>query len=154
MRQCRWAWGNMGNFNVLFLKKVHTWRSNRLNLYEMQFRASVYMCVYVCSVGQISTNSGGNSKRLARNIFEAYFDRWFRKRVSADAFSWYQISKLGSSIIDFHSDKFLWHENNDFSNFSIWKILERPLKHELRMGAWGDFFRNVKTYFISSSQQR
>ena len=57
--------------------------------------------------------------RLARIIFEAYFDRWFRKRVSADALSWYQSSKLGSSIIDFHSEKVLWHENNDFSKFSI-----------------------------------
>ena len=28
-------------------------------------------------------------------------------------------SKLGSSIIDFHSEKVLWQENNDFSNFSI-----------------------------------
>ena len=62
----------------------------------------------------------------------------------------HESSKLGSSIIDFHSEKVLWHENNDFTNFSILKILERPLKYELRMEAWGDFFRNVKTYFISS----
>ena len=36
-------------------------------------------------VGQISLNSGGNAKRLARNVFEAHFNRWFKKRVSADA---------------------------------------------------------------------
>ena len=52
-------------------------------------------------------------------MFEAYFDRWFKKRVSADALSRYQSSKLESSIIDFHSKKVLWHENNDFANFSI-----------------------------------
>ena len=70
-------------------------------------------------LGQISLNSDGNAKRLARNVFEANFDRWFRKRMSADVLSWYQSSKLGSSIIDFHSEKVLWHENNDFPNLSI-----------------------------------
>ena len=52
----------------------------------------------------------------------------------------HESSKLGNSIIDFHSEKVLWHKNNDFSNFSIYKILARPLKHELRMGAREDFF--------------
>ena len=90
-------------------------------------------------LGQISSNSGGNAKRLALNVFEPNFDRWFRKRVLADALSWYQNSKLGSSIIDFHSEKVLWHENNDFKFFILknsWVIS----KHELRMGAWEDFF--------------
>ena len=32
-------------------------------------------------------NSSGNAKQLARNVFEANFDRWLRKRVSADALS-------------------------------------------------------------------
>ena len=91
-------------------------------------------------LGQIFLNSDGNLKRLVRNVFEAYCDRWFKKRVSADVLSWYQSSKLGSSIIDFHSEKVLWHEKNDYSNFSISKILERPLKNELRMGARADFF--------------
>ena len=58
------------------------------------------------------------SKRLTRNVFEANFDRWFRKRVSADTLSWYQSSKLGSSITDFHSEKVLWHEKNDFKFFN------------------------------------
>ena len=56
-------------------------------------------------------------------------------------------SKLGSSIIDFHSEKVLWHENNDFSNFSMLKILERPLKHELRMEARGEFFSQPQDVF-------
>ena len=70
-------------------------------------------------LGQISLNSGGNAKRLARNLFGANFDRWFRKRVSANALPWDQSSKFGSSIIDFQSEKVLWHENNDFKFFDL-----------------------------------
>ena len=69
---------------------------------------------------QISLNSWRErNKRLAQNVFEGNFDRWVRKRISADALSWYQSSKSGSSIIDYHSEKFFCHENNEFLNFLI-----------------------------------
>ena len=31
----------------------------------------------------------------------------------------HESSKLGSSIIDFHSEKVLWHEKNDFKFFDV-----------------------------------
>ena len=61
---------------------------------------------------------GAQSDKLEAYL-KRYFDSWFRKQVSADALSWYQSSKSGSSIIDFYSEKVSWHENNDFKFFNL-----------------------------------